>query len=175
MKIEIGTNIHYKKKESKVKVKEMNDLSKYGSWEKLDEFTDDFTDDSSDISSEEVNDPQENCLEPSTPPTIQDNFLEEGEVLEEEERFDTPPAIRSLGRRAGQPRKGNKVCQRSSNQKMWKRGKITLTIFSTQRQSLNIIIWMMAFIGNFRILETFFAANISTISFIIIQHLVTGN
>ena len=81
----------------------MNDLSKYGSWEKLDEFTDD----SSDISSEEVNDPQENCLEPSTPPTIQDNFLEEGEVQEEEEeeRFDTPPAVRSLGRRAGQPRK----------------------------------------------------------------------
>jgi hypothetical protein len=110
LKIEIGTNLHYKK-ESKVKVKEMNDLTKYGSWEKVDEFTDD----SSDISSEEVNDPQENRLEPSTPPTIQDNFLEEGEVQEEEgeeeeeeeeeERFDTPPAIRSLGRRAGQPRK----------------------------------------------------------------------
>ena len=81
----------------------MNDLSKYGSWEKLDEFTDS----SSDISSEEVNDPQENRLEPSTPPTIQDNFLEEGEEEEEEEeeRFDTPPAVRSLGRRAGQPRK----------------------------------------------------------------------
>ena len=68
----------------------MNDLSKYGSWEKLDEFTDS----SSDISSEEVN------TDPSTPPTIrklmeQDDFLEEGEV-KEDEGYGTPSTTRGL-------------------------------------------------------------------------------
>jgi len=69
----------------------MNDLSKYGSWEKLDEFTDS----SSDISSEEMNDPQEICLEPSTPPTIQDDFMEEGEV-QEDQGYETPSTTRGL-------------------------------------------------------------------------------
>jgi len=95
----------------------MNDLSKYGSWEKLDEFSDQEdildhiimesdSDSDSDPSSEEINDTPGIKLEPSTPPTIRaPEVQEEGEVQEEEERYDTPPAIRSLGRRAGQPRK----------------------------------------------------------------------
>jgi hypothetical protein len=95
--------------------KEMNDLSKYGSWEKLDEFSDQEdildhitmeSDSDSDLTSEEINDTPRIKLEPSTPPTIRaPEVLEEGEVQEEEEMYDTPPAIRSLGRRAGQPRK----------------------------------------------------------------------
>ena len=133
MKVEYGYQ-HYKKKERLKKEqrnkgtkeqrnkgtkeqKEMNDLSKYGSWEKLDEFSDQEdildhiimesdSDSDSDPSSEEINDTPGIKLEPSTPPTIRaPEVQEEGEVQEEEERYDTPPAIRSLGRRAGQPRK----------------------------------------------------------------------